>query len=98
MINKIIDERFHFQSVFDTATGFYIRSGIIDTTGHDTGVDPFMASYPQLIDIGIMGHCEHGRAGYCLEAGIECYQRGSEIQKPNMKLEDFLENISRVFG
>ena len=55
----------------------------------DTGVDPFMASYPHLIDVGIMGHCIHGKTGLCAKAGIGCYQSGLLVEKPNMSLADF---------
>ena len=74
-----------FISMFDETTGRYIRTGIIKD-GKDTGIDPFKASYPELLDIGIMGHCKHGRTGLCLQAGIECYQ---DANNENMCLEDF---------
>ena len=77
-----------FFSMFDEATGSYLRSGVM-VDGRDTGEDPFMASFPELLDVGIMGHCAHGRAGLCVAAGIECYQRGLTRDTPNMSLEDF---------
>lgn len=77
-----------FFSLFDDKTGFYLRSGILKD-GKDTGVDPFMASFPELLDVGIMGHCTHGKTGLCLKAGVQCYQRGLDSNKPNMRLEDF---------
>lgn len=86
---RIIDKRYRFCSAFDTETGAYIRSGILDDNGRDTGVDPFMASYPHLIDVGIMGHCIHGKTGLCVKAGIGCYQSGLLVEKPNMSVEDF---------
>ena len=46
----IKDNKYHFMTAFDTETGAYVRSGIIDDNGNDTGVDPFMASFPHLID------------------------------------------------
>ena len=49
-----------FISFFDEITGQYVRTGIIEN-GKDTGRDPFMASFPELLDIGIMGHCAHGK-------------------------------------
>ena len=52
----INDEKYHFRSAFDTETGAYVRTGILDEQGRDTGVDPFMASFPHLIDVGVMGH------------------------------------------
>ena len=61
----IYDKQYHFKSAFDTETGAYVRTGVLDADGKDTGVDPFMASYPHLIDVGIMGHCIHGKTGLC---------------------------------
>ena len=75
--------------MFDTDTGFYVRTGILDESGKDTGVDPFMGSFPHLIDVGVMGHCIHGKTGLCAKAGIGCYQSGLLIEKPNMSVENF---------
>ncbi len=86
---KLYDRTYKFKSVFNPRTGFYIRSGIINEAGKDSGVDPFRASFPQLIDIGIMGHCQHGISGKCLESGIDCYQDGLHLRQPNMSLADF---------
>ena len=85
----IEDKKYHFKSAFSTETGAYVRTGILDSKGKDTGIDPFMASYPHLIDVGIMGHCIHGKTGLCAKAGIGCYQSGLLVEQPNMKLEDF---------
>lgn len=85
----IHDKKYHFKSAFDTETGAYFRSGILDKNGHDTGIDPFMASFPHLIDVGVMGHCIHGNKGLCVKAGIGCYQNGLKINQPNMTIEDF---------
>lgn len=88
------DEKYHFKSAFNTETGAYVRTGILDENGKDTGIDPFMASFPHLIDVGIMGHCIHGKTGLCSKAGIGCYQSGLAITQPNMPLEDFT-NIAK---
>ena len=85
----IEDRKYRFKTAFDTKTGMYVRTGILDENGKDTGVDPFMASYPHLIDVGIMGHCIHGKTGLCAKAGIGCYQSGMLVGKPNMSVEDF---------
>ena len=82
-----------FISSFNPDTGFYFRTGILKD-GKDTGVDPFMASFPELLDVGIMGHCKHGKTGLCKKAGIGCYQDGLHSNKDNMSLEDF-KNIVR---
>lgn len=78
----------NFISCFNQETGFYFRTGILED-GRDTGVDPFMASFPELLDVGIMGHCIHGKTGLCQKAGIGCYQDGLHSNNPNMSLEDF---------
>ena len=85
----IEDKKYSFRTAFDTVTGVYLRTGVLDENGTDTGVDPFMASYPHLIDVGIMGHCIHGKTGLCVQAGIECYQSGLTVQRPNMSVDDF---------
>ena len=86
---SIVDKQYHFVSVFDDVTGVYIRTGVLDDKGFDTGIDPFMASFPHLIDVGVMGHCDHGKTGLCLKAGIGCYQSGAIVEQPNMTVEDF---------
>ena len=78
----------NFISCFNEETGEYVRSGIIEN-GKDTGIDPFMASFPELLDIGIMGHCIHGKSGLCMSAGVECYQDGLHADNENMNLRDF---------
>jgi len=94
----IKDEKYRFASAFDTETGAYIRTGVLDENGEDTGVDPFMASFPHLIDVGIMGHCIHGKTGLCVKAGIGCYQSGLLIEQPNMALEDFRSIAGQAKG
>ena len=78
----------HFIVRFNSKTGFYMRSGIIEN-GEDSGREPFMASFPHLIDVGIMGHCVHGKTGLCAKAGIGCYQSGMHTHAPNMTFEHF---------
>lgn len=87
----------NFISCFNEKTGEYFRSGIIKD-GKDTGVDPFMASFPELLDIGIMGQCIHGKSGLCIAAGVECYQDGLHASNKNMTLEDFREIAEQCKG
>lgn len=87
----------NFVSAFDEKSGKYIRTGILRGK-KDTGVDPFMASFPELLDVGIMGHCIHGRTGLCVKAGIECYQDGLHRMEPNMSLEDFESIVDQCRG
>lgn len=86
-----------FLSFFDEETGRYMRTGIIKG-GKDTGEDPFMSSFPELLDVGIMGHCRHGKSGLCIKAGVECYQDGLHAEQPNMKLQDFKELTAQCRG
>lgn len=85
----ISDKKYNFKTAFDTNTGVYVRTGILDKEGQDSGVDPFMASFPHLIDVGVMGHCIHGKEGLCIKAGIGCYQSGLLVEQPNMTVDDF---------
>ena len=91
---KKFDMENRFISTFDPKTGFYMRTGIMDDNGEDTGVDPFMSSFPELIDIGVMGHCRHGASGLCMQSGVECYQNGLKTIQPNMSLENFMRIIN----
>ena len=87
------DRTYRFKTLFDTESGLYIRSGILNN-GKDTGTEPFMASFPHLIDVGVMGRCVHGESGLCAKAGIGCYQSGMLQREPDMRPEDF-ETILR---
>jgi len=88
-----VDRKYRFVSTFDTATGYYERSGVIDSEGHETSEDPFQASYPELLDIGIKGSCAH--ASQCT---VGCYQGGLENQKPDMTLDDYRSIIDQSKG
>ncbi len=96
-MNKIID-RNGFVSIFNTENGDYYRSGILDAKGKDTGIDGFVSEFPQLLDIGIMGHCKHGLSGKCAEAGVECYQSGGTIVQDNMPAHIYEKLIKQCEG
>lgn len=83
------DKKYNFKYGFDAETGAYVRTGILDENGRDTGIDPFMGSFPHLIDVGVMGNCIHGKTGLCAKAGIGCYQSGLLVEQPNMTVENF---------
>ena len=95
-VTKIKKDK-NFISCFNQETGFYFRTGILED-GKDTGIDPFMASFPELLDVGIMGHCIHGKTGLCQKAGIGCYQDGLHSNNPNMSLEDFKKIAEQCKG
>ena len=97
MIKKI-DKKNKFVSMFNPDTGFYVRSGVIDENGKDTGVDPFMTSFPELLDIGVMGHCVHGASGLCIKSGVQCYQNGLKTKFPNMSFDNFKRIVDECKG
>lgn len=96
MLTKF-DTKNNFISRFNPQTGLYMRTGVIKD-GKDTGVDPYMCDYPELIDVGIMGHCIHGRAGLCIQSGVQCYQNGLGQSEPNMKLSDYRRIVDESKG
>ena len=79
------DEQFGFFESFNEENGTLIRSDV-------NGVDPICRSFPELLDVGIMGHCANSE--FCKRAGIDCYQKGYIRDNPHMKLSDF-EFIAR---
>ena len=87
------DKKNKFVSMFNPKTGFYMRTGIIGEDGKDTGVDPFMASYPELLDIGIMQTCV-----CAAKCNVDCYQRAIERTGGNMSLEDFESILKQSEG
>lgn len=95
---SITDSKCNYKYFFDTETGAYLRTGILDDQGRDTGKDPFMASFPHLIDVGIMGHCVHGRTGLCSKSGVQCYQSGLFVDEANMSIEDFESIVHQCKG
>ncbi|MCL4425881.1 MAG: SPASM domain-containing protein [Firmicutes bacterium] len=98
MVRLKVDEKYRFVSLFDPHTGLSIRSNVYEPGGVDTGNDPFQAGFPELLDIGIMGSCVHGRSGLCTKAGIECYQDGPHLAEENMPLARFKDIIDQGQG
>lgn len=91
MIKKI-DRKNKFISEFDPKTGFYMRSGIIED-GKDTGKDPFMSSYPELIDIGIMERCLCAK-----QCKVDCYQKAIDRTGNNMSLDSYVNILDQCKG
>lgn len=98
MIHHRFDPYFRYVTTFDDSDGSYFRSNVYDEEGNDTGKEPFRGDFPHLLDIGVMGHCQHGLSGACLKAGIFCYQRGGETVHPNMPLELYKDIIAQCQG
>lgn len=82
------DEKYGFYEIFNEENGTLVRSDV-------NGVEPVMRSFPELLDVGIMGHCDH--QDICRRAGIDCYQNGNQRYSPHMSVEDY-ESIARQAG
>lgn len=83
---RYVDRKNKFVEMFNPKNGFYVRSGVFDEDGKDTGIDPFMRQFPSLIDVGIMGSkC------VCAErCVVDCYQKSIDrVNGKNMSLEDY---------
>ena len=86
VINMIYyeDNLYEFFELFNEENGTLVRSNVFGTD-----LNPSMRSFPELIDIGIMGKCTAAQSGLCKSAGIDCYQNAINVSRPNMSLEDY---------
>lgn len=95
MVKMILyeDKKFSFWELFNENNGTLIRSNVMGTKS-----DPLMRSYPELIDVGIMGHCKAGERGICKAAGVDCYQNGYLVYKANITLVNYRRIIDESKG
>lgn len=92
------DPIYKYRVAFNPETGVYIRTSILDEKGQQTDVEPFRGSFPHLLDVGIMGHCNHGLSGKCTQSGVECYQSGDQKSEPHMTFEHFKSLVDQCRG
>ena len=88
MVIKMIyyeDKKYHFFELFNEKNGTLIRSNVFGTD-----LEATMRSFPELIDIGIMGSCEAAKYGICKVAGVDCYQNAINSSRKNMSLDDYI--------
>ena len=90
---KYVDKTNRFVEMFNPDNGFYVRSGIIDESGKDTGVDPFMRNFPSLIDVGIMNKCVCAH-----RCNVDCYQKAIDRTGNNMSLENYKRILEECKG
>ena len=83
------DEHYGFYELFNENNGTLIRSDV-------DGVDPICRSFPELLDIGVMGHCSN--SVYCKAAGVDCYQRGQSVNAPHMSAKQFESIVRQASG
>ena len=91
------DKKYNFIEFFNENTGTLVRSNILENE-IETNMLPNMRSFPELIDIGIMGSCKAGKTGICSLAGVDCYQCGSTSNASNMSLFEYKHIINQCRG
>jgi MoaA/NifB/PqqE/SkfB family radical SAM enzyme len=91
------DRKYNFFELFNDKNGFLLRSNILENN-IETDKLPFLRSFPELLDIGIMGHCHYATEGICKNCGIDCYQNAIDRKNPNMSLSDFDNIITQARG
>lgn len=97
-MRKRWDDTYRFAVFFDPLTGQGARSNILDDQGNDTLIEPYRSSFPELLDIGIMGHCAHGESGLCLASGVQCYQKGGSLHEEHLSFDRFKRIIDEAQG
>lgn len=88
------DEKYKFNEIFNEKNGFLIRTNILDCNQKETSNIANIRSFPELMDIGIMGKC-HVYKQYCKKFGIDCYQ---VRDCPNMPIELYKKIIMQCKG
>lgn len=91
------DQKYNFIEYFNEANGFLMRSNVL-VNGVETDALPHRRSYPELIDVGIMGTCVACDNGMCKAAGVDCYQSASAFKRSNMPLEVYRKIVEQSKG
>ncbi|MDR1397760.1 MAG: hypothetical protein LBJ14_08515 [Desulfarculales bacterium] len=82
------DERYNFFEIFNENTGSLLRSNLI-VSGKESSVPARLRTFPELIDVGIMGHCHAAYSNLCQSFGVDCYQNGHSYSSRNLSLESY---------
>lgn len=93
-VRYIYGKKHPYLSLFHETSGVYVRTGLRED-GSGTDQDPFMGDFPELLDIGIMGH---DRQGQCQIAGTDCCLNVTDVCQEHMLLEDFQKIIRACEG
>ncbi|OPY60243.1 MAG: pyrroloquinoline quinone biosynthesis protein PqqE [Pelotomaculum sp. PtaU1.Bin065] len=91
------DKKYNFIEIFNEKTGFLMRSNII-INGYESDVPASIRSFPELIDIGIMGHCHAATSGICKQSGVDCYQDALNSSHPNMSIKTYKTLLHQCKG
>ncbi|MBK5262360.1 MAG: SPASM domain-containing protein [Peptostreptococcaceae bacterium] len=96
MVINYHDKYFNFYEFFNTENGTLVRTDSKSVEGVVS--QPSMRSFPELLDVGIMGHCTNYNYSICQAAGIDCYQQGPKSKKPNMIFADYISILEQSKG
>ncbi|MBE6824752.1 MAG: radical SAM protein [Ruminococcaceae bacterium] len=88
------DKKYSFYELFNENNGTLVRSNVL-CNGIETCVYPDMRSFPELLDVGIMGNCHAASMGICSASGVDCYQNAPINRRSNMSLKDYLSIINQ---
>jgi MoaA/NifB/PqqE/SkfB family radical SAM enzyme len=91
------DKKYSFYELFNEKNGFLIRSNVMHNN-IETDISPFMRSFPELLDIGIMRHCHCASENFCKHYGIDCYQNPVDSPRQNMNLDEYGIIINQAKG
>lgn len=91
------DKKYNFFELFNEKNGFSLRSNII-INNVETDKQPMLRSFPELLDIGIMGHCHCSKENICKNSGIDCYQNAKNRNSSNMSINDYSNIILQAEG
>lgn len=91
------DKKYNFIEYFNEHNGTLVRSNVF-ANGIETDIIPTKRTFPELVDVGIMGTCQASKHGICLAAGIDCYQYAPNRHRENMKLENYLKILKQCTG
>jgi len=91
------DKKYSFIELFNEENGFLLRSNIL-VDGIESKTAAARRAFPELIDIGIMGHCHAAKSGICENAGVDCYQNATSTGKSNMALSSYKHLLLQCKG
>lgn len=87
------DKKYQFYEYFNEQNGFLFRSDSMHTNNN-----PKMRSFPELLDVGIMGTCLASEHNFCKKFGVDCYQKATIRKRPNMNCDDYERLLSQCTG
>ena len=87
------DKKYQFYEYFNEQNGFLFRSDSLQSNKN-----PIMRSFPELLDIGIMGTCLASKYNICKNFGVDCYQKAQILKRPNMNYYDYKKIIDQCKG